>query len=227
MEFKLFDNLHLIYLVGYFLFFYLLYLIVAYSNQPKNVMKYISFIILSIKCIELFFRYQIIGEAWYKLLPLHLCNITLILAILGSIFRIIPFLYATFFWSIGAIFALLTPELREIFPSFFNISFFSTHFYILFVSIVEYRIFKLRPTFESWFASFLGINLIMIAVYFINLVLGTNYFYINHKPIFSSPLDYLGVWPYYIIVVELLYIILTLAVLFLFKKKSYKLTTNL
>lgn len=222
MEFELFDRLHLFYILGYSLLFLFLYIGVAHSPQPKKVMRVISFVILLIKCGELFIKYKLIGEAWYQILPLHLCNITLIFAVFGSIFRFTPFLYATFFWSIGAIFALLTPEVRETFPHFFNISFFSTHFYIIFVAITEYKIFNLRPSWESWTGSFLGINIIAVGVYFINTVLGTNYLYINRKPSFSSPLDYFGDWPYYIIVVELTYIVLTLLLLFLFKKRIIK-----
>ncbi|MBC2851355.1 MAG: TIGR02206 family membrane protein [Cetobacterium sp.] len=226
MEFELFSNLHIYYLLGYSLAFTLLYFGVAYNSHPQKVMKIISICILFIKCGELFIRYKLIGEAWYNLLPLHLCNITLIFAILGSIFKFKPFLYATFFWSVGAIFALLTPEVRDTFPHFLNISFFSTHVYIIFTAIVEYRVFKLRPSFESWLASFLGINLIMVGVFFINSVLGTNYLYISQKPTFQSPLDHFGEWPYYIIVVEFAYIVLTLLLLFLFRKKDYKLKLN-
>lgn len=226
MEFELFDKLHLFYLFGYFLVFLSLYFGVAYNPQPKKVMRIISFAILFIKCGELFIKYKLIGEAWYQLLPLHLCNITLIFAVFGSIFRFAPFLYATFFWSIGAVFALLTPEMREVFPHFFNISFFSTHFYIIFVAIVEYKVFKLRPTLESWTGSLLGLNIIAVGVYFINTVLGTNYLYINRKPTFSSLLNYFGEWPYYIIVVEFIYIALTLLLLFLFKKKGYRIKVN-
>lgn len=226
MEFELFDKLHIFYLLGYSFVFLFLYFGVAYNSQPKKVMSVISFIILLIKCGELFIKYKLIGEAWYQLLPLHLCNITLIFAVFGSIFRFKPFLYATFFWSIGALFALLTPEVRETFPHFFNISFFSTHVYIIFVAIVEYRVFKLRPSLESWTGSFLGLNIIAAGIYFINTVLGTNYLYINSKPTFSSPLNYFGEWPYYIIAVEFIYIILTLLLLFLFKKKDYKIKIN-
>ncbi|MGL5918496.1 MAG: TIGR02206 family membrane protein, partial [Cetobacterium sp.] len=141
MEFELFDTLHIFYLVGYSLFFILLYFSIFNKSRDlesdsQKLLKVVSLIILLIKCGELFIRYKLIGEAWYQILPLHLCNITLIFAVFGTIFRFMPFLYATFFWSIGALFAVLTPEVRETFPSFFNISFFLTHFYILFIAIV-------------------------------------------------------------------------------------------
>lgn len=222
MEFELFSKLHIFYLLGYSIFFTILYFIVSLNKDPSRVMRYISISILGIKCIELFIRYKLIGEAWTHLLPLHLCNIVLIFAIFGSIFRFKPFLYAEFFWSIGALFAILTPEVRNTFPDFFNISFFSTHFYIIFTAIVEYRVFDLRPTIVNWLGSLLSLNLISVGVFLINSVLGTNYLYISKKPTFNSPLNYLGEWPNYIISVEIIYIILTLMLLFLFKNGKIK-----
>lgn len=220
MEFELFSKLHLFYLLGYTTFFILLYFWVSLSKFPDKVMRYISITILGVKCIELFIRYKLIGEAWYQLLPLHLCNIVLIFAVFGSIFRFKPFLYAEFFWSIGALFAILTPEVRNTFPDFFNISFFSTHFYILFTAVIEYKVFKLRPTPSNWLGSLLALNLISVGVFLINSVLGTNYLYISRKPTFNSPLNYLGDWPNYIISVEIIYILLTLGILFLFKERK-------
>lgn len=220
MEFVLFGKLHILYLIGYSLLFTILYFIVALSSDKKRVMRDIATLVLLIKCGEIFIRYKIIGEAWYELLPLHLCNIVLIFAVFGSIFRFSPFLDANFFWGIGAIFALLTPFVKNTFPSFFNISFFVTHFFIIFNMIVEYRIFKYRPTSGSWLGCFFGLNLVAISVFFINETLGTNYLYINKKPSLASPIDFLGPWPEYIIYIEIIYLILTLILLLLFRKKN-------
>lgn len=222
MEFELFSKLHFIYLLGYTVFFILLFYIVKFSSNPKHTMSIIGLSVLSLKCIELFVRYNVIGEAWTTILPLHLCNIVLIFAILGSIFRFTPFIDAAFFWSIGAIFAIITPEVRETFPSFFNISFFVTHFFIIFNVFVEYILFKYRPTASSWLGCLFGLNLIAASVYFINLTINTNYLYINHKPSFKSPIDALGPWPTYIGWFEVIYIVLSLAILIFFKEKKTK-----
>lgn len=222
MGFELFDKLHIFYLIGYSLIFIFLYFGVSYSPRPRKIMGIISFVILLIKCGELFIKYKFLQEPWYQLLPLHLCNIALIFAVIGTIFNFLPFLAAEFFWSIGAVSALLTPEVRDTFPHFFNISFFSTHFYIIFTAIVNYKVFKFRPTFSSWLGSLIGINIIMACVFYINNILGTNYLYINKKPSFSSPLDYFGEWPYYVIVLEVIYIVLTLLMFLLFKSNKNK-----
>lgn len=220
MEFELFSMQHFIYLFGYFVVFAILYLGLKNSRYPQKNMRAISIAILFIKLGEIFIRGQLIGEAWYTLLPLHLCNIVLIFSVLGGIFRFTPFLHASFYWSLGALFAVITPEVKDTFPSFFNISFFATHFFIMFASIVEYKIFKLRPTLTSWFASLFVINMIAVGVFFVNNSLGTNYLYINYKPTFNSPLDYMGEWPYYILVVEGIYIILTYLLYRIFKSKK-------
>jgi hypothetical integral membrane protein (TIGR02206 family) len=40
----------------------------------------------------------------------------------------------------------------------------------------------------------------------VNKLTGANYFYTNHKPVGGSALDYLGEWPNYIFVAELIMI---------------------
>ena len=44
-----------------------------------------------------------------------------------------------------------------------------------------------------WVVAFLGLAIV------VNLVFDTNYFYIRHKPP-ASMLDYLGPWPWYIVI---------------------------
>jgi hypothetical integral membrane protein (TIGR02206 family) len=53
-------------------------------------------------------------------------------------------------------------------------------------------------------------NLYMVVIFFINLWLGSNYLFIAHKPATASVLDMLPPWPYYILYIEALGMILTL-----------------
>lgn len=217
--FQLFDKFHIIYLIGYILLSIIFYYLVLHSKNRLSLLKRGSIVTLIIKLIEIGIRYNE-GAPWYTLLPLHLCNLTLILVIIASIFNN-KFLYnITFYWSLGAIFALITPEVRNQFPSFLNISFFITHIYVLLTSVIQYKIFNLRPTFKSWYTAFIYLNVASIIIFFINKILGTNYLYINRKPDFPSPLDYFGAWPKYIFVVLIAYMILTFLLYICFKERK-------
>ncbi len=70
--------------------------------------------------------------------------------------------------------------------------------------------------------SFVCINIFAGIVFKINEILGTNYMYINYKPAFSSPLDFFGPWPHYIIIVEIIYVVFGIICWLPFKKKHYK-----
>jgi hypothetical integral membrane protein (TIGR02206 family) len=78
----------------------------------------------------------------------------------------------------------------------------------LFAPLCCIFIFNLRPTKSGIWVSVLTLNIISLIVYFINNKLGTNYLYINRIPEFTSPLQYFGQWPYYLIVLEAIFLIL-------------------
>lgn len=219
--FKLFSSEHFIIIFSNFLFFLFLLFIANFFNK-RYFAKISAIIILLIKVAELTYRYLYNGEQIFELLPLHLCNITLIFIIIMMLSGSKTLFQLCFYWSLGAIFAIVTPDIKYSFPNFMTLSFFITHFYILFAVIYAYIFFRFRPALWGYFTAFFTLNLICLGVYFINANLGTNYLYVNRIPDFSSPLNYFGEWPYYIVVVELIYIILTYLIYFPFKSKSVK-----
>ncbi len=217
--FQLFDKNHILYLIGYTLLTVIFYYFISYSKNKEKLLKGLAIGVLTVKIVEIMIRYNL-GESWKTLLPLHLCNLTLILVIIGSLLNNKCILKVTFFWSAGAVFALITPEVRVLFPSFLNISFFVTHVYVVLISVIQYRLFNLKPTFKSWYIALFYINIASIIIFFINKRLGTNYLFVNRKPAFTSPLDYFGDWPNYIIVVMLLYIAITFVMYILLKERK-------
>lgn len=219
--FKLFSGEHFILIFSNIIFFIFLLFIANFFDKRKFA-KGSAIIIFIVKFLELAYRYLYNNEQIYQLLPLHLCNITLIFIIIMMLSGSKTLFQLCFYWSLGAIFAIATPDVKYSFPNFMTFSFFVTHFYILFAVIYAYIFFKFRPALWGYFTAFFTINIICLGVYFINLQLGTNYLYVNRVPDFSSPLNYFGEWPYYIIVVELIYIILTYLIYFPFKNKAVK-----
>lgn len=199
--FELFSLNHMYNIVGYTLISILFLVLPVYFNKNKYA-KTSVYLILTIKISEIIYRYFIIKNNGVELLPLHLCNLGLILALITMYFKSYAAFEILYFWSIGAFFALLTPEVRNMFPSILNITFFTTHLYLFYVVLYGIIYWNFKPTKGSLFKSITYLNIAAILIFFINPKLGTNFMFINYKPDFSSPLDYFGPWPYYLIVIQ-------------------------
>lgn len=220
-KFIFFSNQHFIILgVGVVVIFLLL--LVANFFDKKEFAKVTAIMILILKIAELFYRHYILGLKVVNLLPLHLCNIVLIFILIMMITSSKTLFQFCYYWSIGAIFALATPDVKYDIHDFATISFFITHFYIIFAVIYRYIYFSEKPTLKGYFSAFILLNVIALIVFFINKKLGTNYLFVNRVPDFSSPLSYFGKWPNYILVVEFIDIILTYLIYFPFREKSVK-----
>lgn len=100
-ELILFSTEHIISIFLYsFIFISLILVSNLFSQRIFASMLGISIFI--IKIIELFIRYHIYSESVYQLLPLHLCNIALIFAIISMIFKYNYLFQLVFYFSIGA-----------------------------------------------------------------------------------------------------------------------------
>lgn len=219
--FKLFSNEHFVLIFSNIIFFIFL-LFIANFFDKRHFTKITAIVIFILKLAELSYRHLYNNEEIFELLPLHLCNITLIFVIIMMLSGSKSLFQLCFYWSVGAIFAVATPDVKYSFPNFMTVSFFITHFYILFAVAYFYLYFSFRPAIWGYFTAFFTINIICLGVYFLNVHLGTNYLYVNRVPSFSSPLNYFGEWPYYIIVVELIYIILTYLLYLPFRSRAVK-----
>ncbi len=150
------------------------------------------------------------------MLPLHLCGITGYLAmytLLSDDFRFYEFIYLL---GVGGAFqTVMTPDAGIYgLPHFRAIQTFVGHGGIILAGLYLVVVEKKHPTLRSiWRVFWIG-NVYMVAVFFINLALGSNYMFVMHKPETASLLDILPAWPWYIIPVELL-AILTCLLLYL------------
>lgn len=223
--FTLFSTEHFWFIGGGFLGILALTMVSAFLPKYKFA-QFSAIVILLIKIAELSYRHIYVGEPIYSLLPLHLCNLTLIIAILTMLTKSQKLFQLTYFWCLGALFAVITPDIKYSFPHPLTLSFYITHFYLLFAAIYGILFFNFKPTFKGWVNAFITLNIFAFIIFFINKKLGTNYLYINKIPDFSSPLDYFGQWPYYIIVVEIIYLILTYGIYYPFRRKTYKYSTK-
>ena len=149
-EFTLFGTEHLVYIFGYgslaIIFFLLPKVLHFNKNKIDKFAKISGYFILIEKFIELIYRYIIFKEPFTNLLPLNMCNYTLILAAFMMIFRSKKLFSLVYFWSVGAILAIATPDIRIAFPDYANISFFVTHYYIYFSVFYAIKYFKFTIT---------------------------------------------------------------------------------
>ena len=223
--FTLFSTEHFWFIGGGFLGILALTMVSAFLPKYKFA-QFSAIVILLIKIAELSYRHIYVGEPIYSLLPLHMCNLTLIIAILTMLTKSQKLFQLTYFWCLGALFAVITPDIKYSFPHPLTLSFYITHFYLLFAAIYGILFFNFKPTFKGWVNAFITLNIFAFVIFFINKKLGTNYLYVNRIPNFSSPLDYFGQWPYYIIVVEIIYLILTYGIYYPFRRKTFKYSTK-
>ena len=197
-KFVLFSNEHLITMGIGFASCILLVFLGFFTEKKTAFAKIIAIAVLGIKIAEILFRHYYYGETVAQLLPLHLCPIVIILSIFMMFFHSEVIFQPVYFWSIGAFFAIIMPEIRDGMSNFASQSFFITHFFILFSTASAFVHFRFRPTRAGFLCSFLLLVTLAFVMYFVNNKLGTNYLYVNHPPVTKSLMDFMGPWPYYI-----------------------------
>lgn len=170
----------------------LLLIILGFLIRPQLLAKWISVSVLVIKLAEMYYRHRVLGEEIYRMLPFHLCNLTIILSLFMMFFHSKFLFQLVYFWFVGAIFAILTPDIIFAYPNFWTISFFITHFYLVFSALFALIHFHFRPTKRGMLMAFLFINLWAVLMYFVNQELGTNYLFVNRIPETTTLLSYFG-----------------------------------
>ncbi len=159
-------------------------------------------------------------------LPLHICSLLIWLTgfmLIFKLYRVYEFAY--FIGIGGAMQALLTPDAGIYgFPHFRIFQTIISHGLLLTSAIYVTSVEGFRPTWKSFRRVVIGLNIYAAVMFPINLLLGTDFLYINSKPATASLLDALPRWPYYLIFMELigLAIFLLLYLPFIIKDRRSK-----
>lgn len=140
------------------------------------------------------------------MLPLHLCSVFVFLSaymLLTRSYKIFEFAYLL--GIAGALQAILTPDLGIYdFPHFRYFQVFISHGLIVVSAIYMTVVEGCRPYWSSILRVILWSNVYMVFIGIINLLIGSNYLFIAHKPVTASLLDVLPAWPWYILFIELI-----------------------
>ncbi len=157
-------------------------------------------------------------------LPFHLCNFIALFLPVFSITRKKIYYDILVFWILaGTTHALITPDLRNGFPNFVFLKYWYVHAGLIIFIFYATFVYNFRPVFKSVIVSFFAFQAYIVLMFLINSLSGANYLYTNHKPIVPSALDYLGDYPNYIFVIELLmlpYFMLFFLPFYLTRKKN-------
>jgi hypothetical integral membrane protein (TIGR02206 family) len=146
------------------------------------------------------------------MLPLHLCSVFVFLSAYMLVTKSYTiYEYAYFLGIAGASQALLTPDAGIYgFPHFRAFQVMTSHGAIITAAVFMTLVEGYRPTWQSLKRVLIGGNIYMAVIFVLNLLIGSNYLFIAHKPVTASLMDVLPAWPIYIVFIEMIGIAVSL-----------------
>ena len=173
------------------------------KNSQNRLGIILGFIVMSNYLVWVILEI-ISGTFDFKLhLPFHLCRFANLAIPIVMIWKKERLFQVIYFWGMsGMLQGAITPDVTHGFPHFHYFRFFIGHNGMVLVLIYAIVVLGFRPSLKGLFDSFIALNLFLILAAVINLVLDSNYFWICAKPPTNSLLDYLGPWPWYILIAE-------------------------
>jgi hypothetical integral membrane protein (TIGR02206 family) len=110
--------------------------------------------------------------------------------------------------------AIITPDLAADFPDPIFVLFWAMHLLVVWAAVYLVWGLGLGPSWRSYRIALVITAAWALTVFTFNVVVGTNYGYLNAKPNAASALDLLGPWPWYllseVVIVAVLWAVITL-----------------
>ncbi|WP_172369148.1 TIGR02206 family membrane protein [Sporosarcina jiandibaonis] len=228
-SFIMFSTEHVIAVVLLCLCVYLLFLLKKkLSLRQVHLRLFERLFAGSLLIMEIFYHIWMVTTGRWNLsssLPLELCSISLLVAILLLWTRDRRLYLFVFFAGIGgAMQAIGTPVLDAGFPHFRYFHFFYTHIGIIITALYFTWIIGYRPTFRGIMNTMIVLNVLLPFIFFVNQLFDANYMFLRMKPANESLLDLLGPYPWYILSLEAVALIIFVLLWLAFRKR--KSTTN-
>jgi len=149
---------------------------------------------------------------WLDLLPLHLCDLLIFVAVYALVARNALACELLYFWAgAGTALAMLAPDVGGGFPDPAFLSFFALHGLVVASAAVLVFGFGRRPRPGAPWRVFLLTNVYAAVVGVVDVALDANFLFLCRKPAAATLLDWFGPWPAYLLVADALGGILFLA----------------
>ena len=178
-------------------------LCVAARRAPGRWIDAVAAIIaLTLVVAELSWQpYVVANKTWSAAasLPVQLCDVAAFVAAAALVWRQLVLVEVAYFWGLGGTLqAVLTPDLKDHFPSFPYLQFYVTHDLAILAALFLVFGLALQPRPGAVRRIFVLTVVFAIVVGLIDLATGGNYMYLRQVPASGSLLDLMGPWPWYI-----------------------------
>jgi len=191
-------------------------IVLARSRFTSRTKQYFRYLLATLLLIN-----EIAWHAWnyftgqwtiQTMLPLHLCSVLVFVSAYMLITRSYGIYEFAYFLGIGgAVQALLTPDAGSYgFPHFRFFQVIISHGAIVTAAIYMTIVEGYRPYWRSLGRVILWGNIYVVFIAIVNWVLGSNYLFIARKPETASLIDVLGHWPWYILSMEVVALVVCL-----------------
>src|SRR6056300_781650 len=168
-------------------------------KDKKSLMNFIIFVLLINQGMD-FYREGILSNQWQDGLPLHLCDFSTMAIILYFLTQNRNFFVFAFFFGIaGGGMSILTPDTIYGFPYIGYIQSQIGHTMILLGVTYAMVIDGQRPYINDVFKALLYASVLLIFIYFMNYILGTNYWFLSEKPVGENITSFMRAEPFHII----------------------------
>ncbi len=173
------------------------------EDQKWQIGKVISWILVAVFSCYMMIKMALGTFSSSEDLPFHLCNTCVYLLPVFMHTRRKELFFVLFCWIIsGTLQGILTPNIAEGFPHYNFLRYWIIHCGLVTAILYAVFILKMRMTFNGVLTAFFAIQIYAVFAFSVNFLLSANYGFLSAKPAHASLFDVLGEYPYYLISLE-------------------------
>ena len=194
--------------------------------SKKNRIIFIKyFVYLFITSYVIYHYLHVIGGTWSidKRLPFHLCGFSSVITCFILFIKKKQLWFDFLFYAgiLGGLNALITPLIDNYTgTNFFYVEYFYSHTSIIILPLYMYYYMDMDLSKLSWLKSFIALNILLVFLMPLDFYIDANYMYLKEPPAVNHPLVS-GKWPYYLINLEFVVVILLYFTYSLFKSPLF------